>query len=461
MHWLLRPTIDKERSAMFNIVNAHVTIQEKLRDAILGPVRNVLSNELILNACRHCGHRWRRRRFCPVVSLLACVFKHLASVSARSVEDHLALLGQTNPSLRDGRDFCNARARLPILVFQRAMKHLALAASNADALHYKQMRVCLVDGTTARTQRTDPNRKAFHASTNQHGKSRSPVMRVVILVCAGCGAIFDVAFSPYTVAEARLFALLVCRLASNTLLIADTTACSFMNFAIARSRGSHMLCPLRPDRKRLISKRLSAGETLECWPKPEPGKIAYPLLLKPLPDAIEVRVIECIVHRKGYRDYKLTLATTLLDPLEFPRHELLALYLQRWNIECDIRTLKHEHGLETLTGKTPQIVCREMFSAILAYNAVRVLMCAQSGGQTRRLSHTRVQTMILQSSSHMAVAAVVRIPQMFKILLESIRTAVAPKQERPPEPRAILQRHRSFPYLQTSRKTWRAKYRVA
>jgi hypothetical protein len=446
---------------MCRIVNEHLSVQEKIQGALLNPVRNVLSNEQILGWCRRYGHVWRRRRFCPVVSLLACMFKQLQTVSSRAVEDYLALLApQIKQSLRDGRDFCNARARLPIPVFQQAMKHMAAAASSAAELRYKQMKVCLIDGTTARTQRTQSNREAFHSSTNQHGKSRSPVMRLVILVCAGCGVVCELAFSPYDVAEARLFALIIFRLASGILLIADTTACSFMTFAIAQSRGSHMLCPLRPDRKRMISKRLGKGETLELWSRPGPSKIAYPLTLSQLPRVLEVRVIECIVHRKGYRDYKLTLATTLLDPLQYPRHELLALYLQRWNIETDIRTLKHAHGLETLTGKTPQITCREMFSAVLAYNAVRLLM-AQSGGMPRRLSHQRALLMICNISSQMAAVSEIHLPAMFQTLLQSIRTATAPTQERPPEPRAILQRHRGFPYLKTSRKVWRARHRVA
>ena len=446
---------------MFNIVNRHVSVQEKIRGALLNPLRSVLTDEKILEWCRRCGYVWRERQFGPVVSLLACVFKQLGMMSARSVEDHLALLapadGQSN---RDGHDFCNARARLPIPVFQQAMRHMAQAASLAAGHRYKQWRVFLADGTTMRAQRTESNRKAFHASTNQHGKSRNPVMRLVILVCAGCGAVFDLAYSPYDVAEARLFALLLFRLSSGILLIADTTACSFMTFAVSQARGSHMLCPLRPDRKRVIIKRIGKDETLELWGKPKQSKIAYPLMLKQLPDELEVRVIECIVRRKGYRDYKLTLATTLLDPLQYPRHELLELYLQRWNIETDIRTLKHAHGLETLTGKTPQVTCREMFSAILAYNAVRVVM-AQSGGVPRRLSHQRSLRMICNISNQMSAAAAVQLPVLFKALLATIRTATAPDQERAPEPRAILQRHRAFPYLKTSRKAWRSRHRVA
>ena len=130
------------------------------------------------------------------------------------------------------------------------------------------------------------------------------------------------------------------------------------------------------------------------------------------------------------------------------------------DIETDIRTLKHAHGLETLTGKTPQIVCREIFSAALAYNVVRALM-AEAGGTVRRLSHHRAQQLLCAASSQMAAAVAIQLRLIFQTLLASIRTAIAPAQERPPEPREILQRHRAFPYLMVSRDAWRRRYRVA
>jgi hypothetical protein len=443
---------------MFNIVNAHTSAQEKIRGALLNPVRQLLTDGRIHEWCRRCGHVWRQRRFCPVVSLLACILKQLIPTSARDVEDHVALLAATmEDGVRDGRDFCNARARLPLPVFQQGQRFTGAAASSIAALLYKNLKVALFDGTTARTARTDANRKAFGAATNQHGESRSPVMRLGLLVCAGCGAVLDLAFGPYTVAEARLFVLVMMRLPAAMLVVADTTACSFMTFVLARERGSHMLCPLRPDRKRQITKRLGHGETVELWSKPASSQVAYPHLLKAMPAVIEVRVIECIVSRRGYRDYKLTLATTLLDPVQHPASALLELYLQRWNIELDFRTLKHQHGLECLTGKKPQIVCREMFSAVLAYNCVRATM-AQASASPRRLSHRRAVVMLSNMSCRMAAAAAIYLPELFKLLLSAIRTAQAPRQERPPEPRAVLQRHRSFPYLTIPRRLWREQY---
>ena len=374
---------------MDSIVKQHGSAQQKILDSILNPVRQMLTDGWILQYCRSIGHVWRCRRFCPVVSLLTCIWKQLGQFSARDVEDYVALLARTcDDTSRDGRDFCNARARLPLPLFQRAQELTGAMASNSAPRRYKHLRVALLDGTTLRTAATTANRKAFGSSTNQHGSSHSPVLRLALLLCAGCGAVLDLAFGPYTVSEARLFTLLISRLPSAMLVVGDTTACSFTIFAMALQRGSHLLCPLCPGRKRQVLRRLSRNDTLELWPRSTPAHVIYPQFLRELPAAIEVRVIERSIRRRGYRDYKVTLVTTLLDAKEFPANDLVQQYLQRWDIELDIRTLKHQHGLEILSGLTPQVACREMYAAILAYNCVRALM-AQASATPRRLSHHR------------------------------------------------------------------------
>ena len=111
---------------MDSIVKQHGSAQQKILDSILNPVRQMLTDGWILQYCRSIGHVWRCRRFCPVVSLLACIWKQLGQFSARDVEDYVALLARTcDDTSRDGRDFCNARARLPLPLFSARKNSLA------------------------------------------------------------------------------------------------------------------------------------------------------------------------------------------------------------------------------------------------------------------------------------------------------------------------------------------------
>ena len=139
-----------------------------------------------------------------------------------------------------------------------------------------------------------------------------------------------------------------------------------------------------------------------------------------------------------------------------PMHELIGLYVARWDIEVHIRALKHVHGLNVLSTKTPQVVSREIASGILAHNAVRVLM-ATTANDPGRLSHTRTIALLLQISEMMAAAGTSRLPELFQRLLAAIQATLQPLQRRPPEPRLVLPSRR-YPYLKISRAQWRRRF---
>ena len=54
------------------------------------------------------------------------------------------------------------------------------------------------------------------------------------------------------------------------------------------------------------------------------------------------------------------LVSTLTDAQQVSKEELNELYVQRWHIELDLRTLKSVMGMETLRCKSPQRVEKEM-----------------------------------------------------------------------------------------------------
>ena len=58
------------------------------------------------------------------------------------------------------------------------------------------------------------------------------------------------AFGPYTVAEARLWTILLLRLPSNMLVIGDTTFCSYMAFCLALQRNSYLIAPVHSSRRK-------------------------------------------------------------------------------------------------------------------------------------------------------------------------------------------------------------------
>jgi len=280
---------------------------------------------------------------------------------------------------------------------------------------------------------------------------------VALRLCAGL--ISAIAVDPYHTSELTQAIGLIATLPCGSLLLADALYGSFLNLALVTRRQSHLISPRKLKRKGEKLKRLGRNEWLERITRPLAAHSCHPELLVDLPAFQDVRVIKAVIQRKGYRDITLFLCTTLLDHLKYPAQEIVAIYLRRWNIELDIRSLKLKHGLARLTCKSPQTVEREIYSACLAFNSVRATM-AETGQPAHRLSHASTLELLRRTDDKMSFASRTMRAELVRTMLELVAAAVLPHQPRPPEPRAVVHSVRRFPYLKCTRKQWRAWHRA-
>ena len=89
---------------------------------------------------------------------------------------------------------------------------------------------------------------------------------------------------------------------------------------------------------------------------------------------LTIRECRVRVEQAGFRVKILIIATTLLDVDEFTKSDLAQLYRVRWNAELDLRSLKQTMQMEVLRCKTPELVRKEIWTHILAYNLIRTIM---------------------------------------------------------------------------------------
>lgn len=68
------------------------------------------------------------------------------------------------------------------------------------------------------------------------------------------------------------------------------------------------------------------------------------------------------------------LVSTLCDAKQVSKQELNALYVQRWQIELDLRAIKGVMGMGILRCQSPQMVQKEVSAFLLAYNLIRAAM---------------------------------------------------------------------------------------
>ena len=445
------------------IVQERQRTKEKILDAALNPVRLLLPTALVEQWCREAGYAWRERVLGPVVTVLACVWKHLQPnvVSARDVEDGFAELARVGrDTTRSGSDFCQARSRLPLAVFREALQHVGDAASQAAGMLFHNLRVWVVDGTTLRTSNTAELESHFGRASNGKRASRSPVARLLVLICAGSGGVLNALTGSYVTSEMALFIRMLTVMPAGGLVVADRAYGSFLLCCLVPFRGSHLVARLRAERPNAKRKRLGYRDHLEEWKRPRREHSAFPELLMTCPKTIWVRVIERQVVRRGYKTWTLRIVTTLLDPKRYPANELTELYFRRWRIETALRTLKTHYQMAQLKGKTPDIVEKEILSTMLAYNCVVALM-GESGEAPELISPVRARNIVMRYAGYMAFLSVYRMKEFYNEMLGMIAKAVQLPQEREPEPRAVIQRPGTFPVLMMTREQWKVKNRAA
>src|ERR1700734_2109266 len=87
-----------------------------------------------------------------------------------------------------------------------------------------------------------------------------------------------------------------------------------------------------------------------------------------------IRECRVRVAQPGFRIKTLTIATTLLDQDEFSKTDLTQLYRARWHNELDLRSIKSTMQMDELRCKTPELVRKEIWTHVLAYNLIRTVM---------------------------------------------------------------------------------------
>jgi len=87
-----------------------------------------------------------------------------------------------------------------------------------------------------------------------------------------------------------------------------------------------------------------------------------------------LRELHYYIAIPGFRTKDVRLITTLLDAVEFPLGKIADLYGLRWKVELNLGDLKTTLGMDILRAKSPEMVRKEIYVYMLAYNLLRTLI---------------------------------------------------------------------------------------
>ena len=138
-------------------------------------------------------------------------------------------------------------------------------------------------------------------------------------------------------------------------------------------------------------RRLGPGDHLITWTRPKKPAWMTQEQYDRIPETLTLREVKFQVTVPGRRTETLTIVTTLTDPEKYSREDLAELYGFRWNVALDIRQIKQTLHLDHVRCKTPEMVRRELWVTLLAYNLIRKVIAtaaAMHQKQPRQLGFT-------------------------------------------------------------------------
>ena len=381
----------------------------------------------------------------------------------RNYQAWRALVGKKEISPNTG-GYCQARARLSLGDIQAVNKQLI---QRIDEEYPRQLwcgrSVVVTDGSSISMPDTPENQERYPQPTSQKRGCGFPVMRIVVYFALSSGVILDMAKDALTVGETTLSRRLWDMLQEGDVFLADRGFCSYADVYYLRERKVD--CVLRNHQRRSVGvqpvKQLGDNDRLVYWTK---SKVRPKWLDKEawdaLPDTMLIREIKVVVAPPGFRTESLTIVTTLLDHQLFPAGAFAQLYLQRWRAELFLRDIKISMNMDVLRCKTPDMVDKELYMHLIAYNLVRTLMLQAAA--TRSISPVRLSfkgtAVTVRHWAPMMAAAVhygSDCKKMYKALLNAIARDPVPERPRRAEPRARKRRPKNYQLLTKPRKEFK------
>jgi hypothetical protein len=423
-------------------------------------VSKALAAETIVKICDYLGHKYRERVLDPVITVQVFLVQILHGNTACTALSRLAGIPFTAEA------YCQARARLPLALFEELLKRVcdALFATVETTGLWRGHRTWSLDGSSFSMSDT-PELQAYFGQPSAQAKGCGfPVAHMLALFHAGTGLLLKVVASPMRTHDMRHTALMHTEMAEGDILLADRGFASYGHLALLFLRQMHAV--FRCHQNQIVSfdvdrKHTSQGKPIKGLPRSKYVRRLGHLdqvveYTKPktkpkwmdddtwarLPATLLIRELRFMTPQRGYRTRVITLVTTLLDPALYPASALADLYLSRWQIEVNFRHLKTTMKMEVLHCKSVSGVLKELHMFAIAYNLVRVVMLEASSQQNvplDRISFIDALRWLRDAESDTLLTALV----------------VNPARPNRLEPRVIKRRMKKFPLMQKPRQDLR------
>jgi hypothetical protein len=433
------------------------------------PFTDVLTAECISEVVEELQLCWNECIYTPLATLWVFLGQVLsADQSCRAAVSrliaHRVAQGLEACSALTGA-YCQARRRLPELFYSAVA---CLVGQNLDARVdpqwlWKGRRVSLFDGSTVSMPETEKNRKEYPLTYNQKPGTGFPIARIGAIISLSCGAILNLGICRYAgkgQSELGLLHKLWGVLRRGDILVADRLICAWTEMVMLKQRGIDSVFRLTSHRRAdfRLGTSLGKDDHIVEWMKPRKPRSIDQETYDTLPESLLVRECRIRVAQPGFRVRTLVIATTLLDADEYTMKDLAQVYRARWNEELDLRSIKTTMQMDMLRCLTPELVRKEIWTHVLAYNLIRTIMAqaANRHGITPRSISFKATIQVLRSFqpviAQQAHRGVAHLDGLYRKILKAIvQHRVGDRPDRF-EPRMSKRKPKSYDRLTRPRK---------
>jgi hypothetical protein len=437
------------------------------------PFHGVLSEQQVLQLCEEedvrfgCGEH---DVYTPAVTLWAWLSQCLSGSKscvgavARVIVLRVAL-GLPVCSAATGA-YCKARAKLKERFLQRLTCHVGeeMERQASDTWRWKSRRVLLADGVECSMPDTPENQREYPQSGGQKPGLGFPLIRLVVLLTFATAGLVGCAMGPHKgkeSGETALFRELLGQIRRGDVVVADRYYCSYFMVALLLERGADVAFRLHQRRHYDFRKgdRLGKGDHVVLWHRPARPEWMDEATYASIPESLTIREVRVQIDRPGCRTRQVIVATTLTDAGRYRQKDIADLYHYRWHVELDIRSIKQTLQMDVLSCQTPEMVRKEVWAHLLAYNLVRAVM-AQAAQKKhvkpREVSFAGAVQTVSAFRWLLLLLAQDKLPTAAEALLVAVGTHKVGNRPGRCEPRKTKRRPKSYPRLMKPRAQERA-----
>ncbi len=381
---------------------------------------------------------------------------HANPTLATTVESFLAWrLGQGMSSCStDTGAYARARQRLPEGLLAMLTRHTGGAADRAALEPWRWLgrTVKLFDGSTVSMPDTPKNQAAYPQSRAQAPGVGFPLARIGVLFSLSVGTVLDLGIRRWAgkfQSELAMLRDMIATFDAGDVLLTDRYLCSYMEIALLRQQGVDFVGRMHAQRKVDFRRgeRLGRYDHVVQWSKPARPEWMSPEQYAAIPATLSIREFRYRIVRPGYRTRTIVVATTLLDDRQYSVTDIIELYRLRWDAEINLRSLKTMMNMDVLRCQSPEMVRKEIWAHLLAYNLIRTVIAqaaAKHDKQPRQISFTRAMRTLEAFRSPLAHTPSQRFATIYEPMLQAIASHEIANRPNRLEPRQRKRRPKPY-----------------